>query len=588
MQSSAAQVAGAPAPLLTALMHVGIILLMISAASVFGTLFQIPWLRIPWRLWSDFEFNNYTLFVEAFVIFPLGMTLVLLSLRPALSDAKTLVRLTLGFIVYAGACTALSLAQAITFAPYFTRPRSPTRRIRWFALGWFIAYISMALVHLLVVLAFLPILLRGPLWKPPTRQLAIWRLRRFWRNWRLLMSLLAILALAAIIASYVSPYWPFVYALKDARPFVWIVFVETALFSLLPQYKWRLRLMLIAQHQRLRGSSWNNAGRRDAAADELAQSISQSVLTLVSPQHTLAEVSPQNAPVASPEARPASSGVDWPEQPAGLGAGLVIRRAADAATHADGTADADGTAHADAVVELGRGGFSVVLSAHLDGKPVAVKVARRTSWTDIVFRSEALLMQRADFRHQHLSAIVGTCVVAGCPALVLDYCSGGALSDALGLGDSTQLAPELASFAERWRLAPQLAAGLVRSRCPRRLSEARTALCSTQPTPLPLAPGCCILTAVVALAQAHLHSLGVLHCDLKASNVLLQPNARHALGHAVLSDFGCWVAAGTQRADHQCGSSRYMAPEVRTATHGALPSDRSFCHPAPNLLSDAH
>lgn len=78
----------------------------------------------------------------------------------------------------------------------------------------------------------------------------------------------------------------------------------------------------------------------------------------------------------------------------------------------------------------------------------------------------------------------------------------------------------------------------------------------------------------------------MLHCDIKATNVLLQPNARHALGHAVLSDFGCWAAAGTQRADHQRGSMRYMAPEVRTATHGALLSNGS-CHPAPNLLSDA-
>ena len=63
-------------------------------------------------------------------------------------------------------------------------------------------------------------------------------------------------------------------------------------------------------------------------------------------------------------------------------------------------------------------------------------------------------------------------------------------------------------------------------------------------------------------AVAFIHSQNVLHCDIKATNVLLRPNARHALGHAVLSDFGCWTAAGTRRADHQCGSSRYMAPEV--------------------------
>ena len=113
MRSSAAQTAAAPALLLTALMHIGTILLMITVASVIGNSFNIPWLRIPWRVGMG---EQYTLFVEAVVIFPLGMTLVLLSLRPALSDAKTLVRLTLGFILYAGACTALFLAKAIMHA----------------------------------------------------------------------------------------------------------------------------------------------------------------------------------------------------------------------------------------------------------------------------------------------------------------------------------------------------------------------------------------------------------------------------------------------------------------------------------------
>ena len=64
----------------------------------------------------------------------------------------------------------------------------------------------------------------------------------------------------------------------------------------------------------------------------------------------------------------------------------------------------------------------------------------------------------------------------------------------------------------------------------------------------------------------------MLHCDIKASNVLLQPNARHALGHAVLSDFGAVATAGTRRADHQCGSTRYMAPEVHAPTEPRDPS----------------
>jgi len=81
--------------------------------------------------------------------------------------------------------------------------------------------------------------------------------------------------------------------------------------------------------------------------------------------------------------------------------------------------------------------------------------------------------------------------------------------------------PTLATFIERWRLAPQLASGLV-----------------------------------------HLHSLGITHCDIKASNVLLKPNERHALGHAALADFG--LAATADSPYWGPGTVRYTAPEVGT------------------------
>ena len=114
----------------------------------------------------------------------------------------------------------------------------------------------------------------------------------------------------------------------------------------------------------------------------------------------------------------------------------------------------------------------------------------------------------------------------------------------------------------------------------------RSTLCSAQPLPLLLAPSCCILESdcrCCTLAQAHLHGLGVLHCDIKASNVLLQPNARHALGHAVLSDFGVATTVGMRREDNLDGSTRYMAPEVR----GALLSIRSSPNPhTPDALND--
>jgi len=67
----------------------------------------------------------------------------------------------------------------------------------------------------------------------------------------------------------------------------------------------------------------------------------------------------------------------------------------------------------------------------------------------------------------------------------------------------------------------------------------------------------CSLRCSTALLQAHLYSLGVIHCDIKASNVLLKPNERHALGHAALADFGLATSADKRR-----GTYRYMAPEV--------------------------
>jgi serine/threonine protein kinase len=192
-------------------------------------------------------------------------------------------------------------------------------------------------------------------------------------------------------------------------------------------------------------------------------------------------------------------------------------------------------------VELGRGGFSVVLHAQLDGIPLAVKVAKPSGkgvpeQTMEAFTSEAHLMRSAGFPHEHLCALFGTCLVAGLPAIVLEYFGGGALSEALGIRTSSnrQPRPELAALAERWRLAPQLASGL-----------------------------------------AHLHAQGILHCDIKTSNVLLRPDERHALGHAVLCDFG--VSTTASREVGRAGTLRYMAPEVSddTSRRAARPSPAS-------------
>ncbi|XP_012275008.1 serine/threonine-protein kinase S6KL [Orussus abietinus] len=67
-----------------------------------------------------------------------------------------------------------------------------------------------------------------------------------------------------------------------------------------------------------------------------------------------------------------------------------------------------------------------------------------------------------------------------------------------------------------------------------------------------------IYIAEIALALDFLHNAGIIHRDLKATNVLLNDE-----GHAVLIDFGLakWLRP-THKTSTFCGTAEYMAPEV--------------------------
>ncbi|XP_078044952.1 ribosomal protein S6 kinase like isoform X2 [Augochlora pura] len=67
-----------------------------------------------------------------------------------------------------------------------------------------------------------------------------------------------------------------------------------------------------------------------------------------------------------------------------------------------------------------------------------------------------------------------------------------------------------------------------------------------------------IYVAEIALAIDFLHNVGVVHRDIKATNVLLDVE-----GHAVIIDFGLakWLTHA-ERTNTLCGTPEYMAPEI--------------------------
>lgn len=160
---------------------------------------------------------------------------------------------------------------------------------------------------------------------------------------------------------------------------------------------------------------------------------------------------------------------------------------------------------------LGQGGFGTVFRSHADGRDVAVKIFMRNESdpSQVALLHRELEINQALSPHPNVVGILGTCLVAGAPALVMDLMLGGSLYSMLH---------HPCGINAPW--------------------DAR------------------VVALEVAEGLAHLHMHGIVHRDVKSPNVLLTADR-----HAAISDFGLATRFGMEHSAG-VGTYRYMAPEV--------------------------
>ena len=570
-------------PLLDAISQLGILLVIAGVTPTLLLSTRHPALSV---LRNGIRVHRFLGFV------PLGITLTLLSLRPSLADVRSVVLTTLVLLAYAVVGIGIFMSTAFSSGMNAT--------------GIAIAS-AQAFAHVLLFVSLLPILRRGgTLWQP-TREVAAWRLRRLWSIYRVSMALLGSWSLVVVIATMVDPGGELSNLARrsaaDAgleKLYAWSMLVQGVAFSLLRR-EWRHRFQLRAR--RMRAPTWRSSVDIVRGGGERRGDLDVDNSLPLHPRGLDGRL--QQRPYAA-------SFAQWCEDPPGLGDRLILPRRVSAAirihTTQDGSrgvvsdvaaadrsggdgcadsaarrrtavsvsqpaADGAGPVSADAVL-LGEGGFSVVVRAHLDGALVAAKIAKggKAGQAGVAesLQREALLMRSAGFHHEHLTTYVGICMVAARPVLVLEHYEGGNLSEALGMRTTSRRRSELIAFSERWRLVPQLASGLAHlhglgiAHCDIKTSNVLSlpALPSHLSPRLPLPPPCaCSGPPSGPTRPWTIHTAEKRRGRVRArSQVLLRPSARHALGHAVLSDFG--LAAHFADAVCHGATLRYMAPEV--------------------------
>ena len=211
--------------------------------------------------------------------------------------------------------------------------------------------------------------------------------------------------------------------------------------------------------------------------------------------------------------------------------------------------------------KLGGGGMGVVYLAEQEsvGRRVALKLIRGEHLYSQSARARFVREARATARLDHAS-IVRVFTIgeeAGLPFLAMEYVPGTAL-DAL-LDHFKGRAP--ASLRGQDAREALLVALRANSEAP--LSESRSENFERGWIEFAVR-----IARDIALALEHAHERGVLHRDVKPSNVLLGAD-----GRVRLCDFGLAALAGGEsltRSGAQLGSLPYMAPEQLRGEHGAI------------------
>jgi serine/threonine protein kinase/Tfp pilus assembly protein PilF len=219
--------------------------------------------------------------------------------------------------------------------------------------------------------------------------------------------------------------------------------------------------------------------------------------------------------------------------------------------------------------EIGRGGMGVVYEAVQESidRPVALKVVRASACGTPNHRDRFLREVRAAGRlhHTNIVPVFGTGEAEGVLYYAMQYIPGTDLDRVLRamrrvrqVGDVTVAAELALSDRTRSLVGPHIEAATVEARAADTAADLSAAALGSLP-----ADGyfrrVADLVAQAADALAHAHSLGVLHRDVKPSNLLLDVQ-----GRVWVADFG--LAKASDQDDltltgDTVGTPRYLAPE---------------------------